>query len=765
METLKRRFIFFYICFCLAYNSSYSQNQWAFMGGYLDSSLPSGNLSNGIGLLSPLNKPASREHCGSGIYNNKIWIFGGNGNGVGSDVWYYDIALRSWAFVSNRGFNEIFVEKNTESLTAHPGERSRMASAMDTKGNFWTFGGETKDLGYHTGWNDLWKYNTVTNNWTWIGGSSTHTSSGSYQTALPDWPRARYRARGWFDEDGNYWIFGGLFYDGINPPFPLNDMWKYNVTTAKWTCETGDCNMMHPPNTPGGVYPSTFPATSTSYKPRARADYNYWIDNDGNFIFYGGFNGEIHSGGIVLWDTWKYNPKTHEWTLLTQEGAPSGTSPGWQAEALCWLGNDGLPWMKLANRSIWKFKNGHWLPQRFEAYDTWAIPILINNQAFVPNALNQPGSQYTTFDHIKTDSAVYLFNGYGLGVNNVPNVTGALWKYNLEVFPTPKLTLNISKDDFSPNGGSPYTNSNREITIQNIGQDTAHNVVVNMGLGLQNSYSAIRLANLKVADDKDSLIGNVLISASPYLNPDPLKLLPCAFDTSIYKSSIQVTIPKMAAGKTIKISILVEHCMANFEQATSYHYTWNYWGAKLTYKNNVGKKSNIEPIFNAPANTLDAYSWSEYKAAYPTLIDTIGSSVFTIELGSGLVGNPSNNQNLGSGFANAQARLDLTLPANVYLANGALPDIIGEYAIKNGTAIQLFKVNASSILYKYSLNTGTQGYIIKFPPSQYLPIRRIFVKLRAKNPNTDITSIKTVIRTTFNASFASQDYGWKPATP
>jgi hypothetical protein len=765
MGIRKNKIITILFSLLLSNYEAFSQNQWAFLGGYLDSSIPNGNSYSGLGLLSPLNKPSSREHCGSGIFNNKIWIFGGNGNGAGSDIWSYDIALRSWVYVSNRGFAEIYTDKNIESQTAHPGNRSRMASAMDKKGNFWLFGGETQDLGYHTGWNDLWKFNTTTNNWTWLGGSTSHTAAGSYQTAEPDWPRSRYRARGWFDEDDNYWIFGGLFYDGVNPPYPMNDMWKYNVLTAKWTCETGDCNMLHPPNTPGGVYPSTYPSTSTAYKPRARADYNYWLDNDGNFILYGGFNGEVHSGGSVLWDTWKYKPKTREWTLLTQEGAPSATSPGWQAEALCWLGNDGLPWMKLANRSIWKFKNGKWYPQRFEAPDTWAPPILLNNQAFVANALNQPGSQYTTFDHIKTDSAVYLFNGYGLGINNVPNYMGALWKYNLEIFPSPKLTLTISKDDFNPFGASPYTNSKREVTIQNIGQDTARNVVVNIGLGLKNSYSAMQLSNVKITYEKDSLLNNLTLSGSPYINPDLAKGPSCGFDSSLYKSDIQVIIPKIKIGQIVKITSIADHCMANFEQATNYKYTWNYWGVNISYKNIVGKKYATDTIFNTAINRLNSYPWTEYKAVFPILTDTTGFQVFTIEIGSGQLTNPSNNQNLGNDFTNAQARLDLTLPANVYLASGALTDIKGEYAIKNGPAIELFNVNSSSIQYKFTINPGIQTYVIKFPQSQYLPIRRIFVKLRAKNNPAEILKIKTLVRTTFNASFAGLDYGWKPAAP
>ena len=141
------------------------------------------------------------------------------------------------------------------------------------------------------------------------------------------------------------------------------------------------------------------------------------------------------------------------------------------------------------------------------------------------------------------------------------------------------------------------------------------------------------------------------------------------------------------------------------------------------------------------------------------------SPITVIEIGSGSSTSPSNKQNLGSNFPNAQVRLDLTLPANVYLTNGALTDIKGEFALISDTTIQIIPVFASSILYKKTMLNGTQNYVIKFPPSQYLPIRRLFINLKAQNNPTENAKINTLIRTTFNSTFSTLDYGWKPASP
>lgn len=766
MFLVKNNYIKIAFLFFLTYTKIYSQeNQWEFLRGYLNYSQATNNYYTAPHTINPLNKPSSREHCGSGIFNNKIWIYGGEGNDSGYDMWYYDIIAKDWVFVANKGYNAVYTDLGIESQTSHPGHRSRMASSIDKNGNFYIFGGDTKDLGFHTGRNDLWKYNTNTDKWTWLGGSNTHSSAGSYNNGTePDWPRARYRTRGWFDADGNYWIFGGLYYDGVNAPYPLNDMWKYNVSSNKWTCETGDCNTLHQPNTPSGVYPNNVGETSTTYSPRARADFGYWLDNDANFWLYAGFNGEVHAGGQLLWDTWMYNTKTHEWTLKTLEGAPSNTSPGWQGEPMCWLGNDGLPWMKLVNRSIWKFNNNHWENQRFEAADTWAPPVLANNEPFVANSINQPGSHYTTFNHIKTDSAVYLFNGYGLGYDNNPNFTGALWKYNLEIPPPPNLEFSISKDDFVPSGASPYTSSYREISVKNLGSVTARSIEVTIGLSPQNNFSAMVLNSIVVLDNNNIPIPNIKTTSNPYINPDALNSAACGYDTAFYKSTIKVLIPKIEIGETIKITTLVEHCMANFEQPTNYHYTWNNWGFSATYKDNIGKDYSKTPVYNSASKTLDSYSWHEYKAPMPSLSSSSSSQVFTIELGSGVFGNPTNDQDIGANFTNAQARLDLTLPQNVFLENGNLSDIVGEYAVTTGTSVQLFNVTASSIDYGFTSSGNMQSYIIRFPASHFLPIRRIRVKLRAKSSPVDLANIKAEIRTTFNRNFANLDYGWKPAS-
>lgn len=56
--------------------------------------------------------------------------------------------------------------------------------------------------------NDLWKYSVSGNEWIWIGGESTINPAYTGNA-----PSARYEAGSWTDNNGVFWLYGGI---GIN---------------------------------------------------------------------------------------------------------------------------------------------------------------------------------------------------------------------------------------------------------------------------------------------------------------------------------------------------------------------------------------------------------------------------------------------------------------------------------------------------------------------------------------------------------------------
>lgn len=156
-----------------------------------------------------------------------------------------------------------------------PGDRSQPVSWVDSKGNFWLFGGLGFDANGQTGFlNDLWQFDPSTNEWTWMGGSSTVPSSFGYspgvygmlgEPAASNVPSGRSSAVSWTDSKGNLWLFGGTHFDSNGEPDHLNDLWEFNPSTNQWTWISGSAtaNQSGVYGTLGTAAPETCPGRET----------------------------------------------------------------------------------------------------------------------------------------------------------------------------------------------------------------------------------------------------------------------------------------------------------------------------------------------------------------------------------------------------------------------------------------------------------------------------------------------------------------------
>jgi hypothetical protein len=147
--------------------------------------------------------------------------------------------------------------------------------------------------------NDLWKYNG--GQWTWVSGSNSGNSAGSYGTqgsvSATNEPPARQASVAWLDNAGNFWMFGG-FTSGTNG---FNDLWKFdNVTTKQWTWISGSKGATSTP----GSYGTQGVAAATNV-PGARWLSAAWSDTHGNLWLFGG-EGFDATGNGSLGDLWEY---------------------------------------------------------------------------------------------------------------------------------------------------------------------------------------------------------------------------------------------------------------------------------------------------------------------------------------------------------------------------------------------------------------------------------------------------------------------------
>ncbi|HEU4573868.1 MAG TPA: kelch repeat-containing protein [Chitinophagaceae bacterium] len=211
-----------------------ANNTWTWLNG--------SNTNNQFGIYSGTQVPGSRIAPYSWYYNGKLFLFGGYGYGSASgpgylnDMWQYDPSSNSWIFVVGSNSidqNGVYGTAGTPDVNNQPGGRSSGITWMDGAGSLGIFGGRGRTnttLGFL---NDVWRYNTITNEWTWEKGEDNNVDqTGVYGTLgvtdATSHPGSRRYASGWTDTHGFLWLFGGTGSDdgttvGTNY---LNDLWR-----------------------------------------------------------------------------------------------------------------------------------------------------------------------------------------------------------------------------------------------------------------------------------------------------------------------------------------------------------------------------------------------------------------------------------------------------------------------------------------------------------------------------------------------------------
>jgi len=269
-----------------------------------------------------------------------LWLFGGQRGDLAfmNDLWDFDISTKTWTFHGsgpNGGANGpgVYGTQNVASASNLPGGRWGASARLDASGSLWMFGGfgcDSSATCSNNLLNDLWKFDTTAKQWTWVSGSITGNSAGSYgtqgSTAATNQPPGRQASAAWIDNSGNFWMFGG-FTSGTNG---FNDLWKFDtVATKQWTWVNGSKGATSTP----GNYGTQGIAAATNV-PGARWLSAAWSDTHGNLWLFGG-QGFDATGNGSLGDLWEFanstttdpgNPATialNQWTWIKGPNAVS----------------------------------------------------------------------------------------------------------------------------------------------------------------------------------------------------------------------------------------------------------------------------------------------------------------------------------------------------------------------------------------------------------------------------------------------------------
>jgi Galactose oxidase, central domain len=285
-----------------------------------------------------------------------FWLFGGSGyDGLGAlgylnDLWEYNGT--AWIFISGGNTNKvnqngIYGTQGAAASSNMPGGRQEAAGWADGNGNLWLFGGEGQDsVGTANGiLNDLWMYNILNNEWTWVAGSklanqtgvypaqpvvgsvATTTAAGTCGLSIGDaplscspisltgaFPGSRWAPSTWIDGSGNLWLFGGWGLDstGTNGNGALNDLWVYTPSSTAGALGTWAWVKGSNTGAQNGSYDDKLIPwkTHVTDNPGGRSNATFWVDHRSQFWMFGGdgYDSTSTTGNGYLNDMWRYVP-------------------------------------------------------------------------------------------------------------------------------------------------------------------------------------------------------------------------------------------------------------------------------------------------------------------------------------------------------------------------------------------------------------------------------------------------------------------------
>ncbi|HLP18840.1 MAG TPA: hypothetical protein VK174_00990, partial [Chitinophagales bacterium] len=259
----------------------------------------------------------------------------------------------TWTWVKGDSVQSVgrFGIKGVPDPANEPPSRYACAFWTDTANNFWVFGG-VNDW-YSTGWllNDLWKFDPVTQNWTWMQGDVYQDSLYYPVYAAPKGVFSPLNKPGgdgfgiftWVTPDNHLWMYGGyrshMFGCRLWQYDPAINQWAWMTDSTGYAANHGTLGVPSPTNSPGQRYENN----------------TCWVDSAGDLWMYGG--AYIFSINMNLYkDMWKYTRSTGLWTWMSGSNV-SNSLPGS-------LGTIGVPSVnnyppgRMSN-FFWKENNGN----------------------------------------------------------------------------------------------------------------------------------------------------------------------------------------------------------------------------------------------------------------------------------------------------------------------------------------------------------------------------------------------------------------------
>lgn len=421
--------------------------------------------------------------------NGDLWLFGGQGNqGALNDLWEYKPSIGQWAWMAGSStiassHPGIYGTLGTAAAANTPGSRANAVGWSDAKGNLWLFGGYGVDANNESDpLDDLWKFNTSTNEWTWMGGYSNLNCAGGICFGRPgvygtlgkpaptNIPGGRSAATGWIDRNGNLWMYGGFGVDSAGIQCYLDDLWEFSPTTNEWIWVSGS---QFASNADAG-YPGVYGAVgvpAAGNNPWSLVYASSWIDRSDHLWLFGGIGEDPTSAGYTLNDMWEFYPSIGEWAFTNANSidGPGGSGfatygtlgdwspanfPGERTTASSWTDSEGDFWMFGGSgltssfptgmlNDLWEFKPSLNEWAWIGGSDTLACLIETNGVCAsngqpgtygtlgTPSPGNIPGGRVSAATWTDSRGNLWIFGGSGFDAQGNQGYLNDLWQYSL----------------------------------------------------------------------------------------------------------------------------------------------------------------------------------------------------------------------------------------------------------------------------------------------------------------------------------------------
>lgn len=381
---------------------------WTWMRGDGNTSLSAGNYGI-LGVAAATNEPPARYNPSHWQdTSGKFWIFGGfRNNGANfTDLWRYDPNTNLWTWVKGpQNGSGVAGTFGTQGVAAPannpPGNSLTSVTWTDTSNNLWL---------YHK-FGDLWKYNILTNQWTWMKGSGVAGQAPVWGVqGIPsplNTPGSNIENKAsWTDSANNLWLYN------------KGNMWRYSIATNEWTWMKGTGSLPVP------VF-GTMNVPSAVVQPEQEDSYTAWKDLQGNF--YLGINGYPGTSSTL----WKYHIAINQWSWQSGDSSVVATTQNRKFISQCVASSDRNPGVRLeargsnyANNTLCSGDTLFWF---FGGIHSISGVGSSNNDLWIYNRVSN------TWKWVSGDSTLNTAGNYGTqgipSVNNVPYgmYGSALW--------------------------------------------------------------------------------------------------------------------------------------------------------------------------------------------------------------------------------------------------------------------------------------------------------------------------------------------------